>query len=125
MKSPGLPDIAAIERHIDQLRLGTSLRGVEGTVEGVLSIDGESVILRISGTESCVTLGPITAKVQWSPEKGRSHPLTRAEKSAFRGLRRRPDGERVEVIGPIVRSADAQTCSLQVRRFKVLKNTRL
>ena len=121
MKGPGLPDVSAIDRQLGELRLGATLRGVEATVEGVLSREGDSLILRISGTDSAIRLAPLTAKVQWNLDKKRGHPLTRAEKTAFTRLRNQRVGERVEVVGPLDMRAGADASSLQVRSYRILK----
>ena len=121
MKGPGLPDLSAIQRHLEELRLGAALRGTEATVEGVLSREGKSLILQISGTDSKIRLAAITSKIQWDLDKKRAHPITRAEKSALSRLRSRPDGERVEVVGPLDVRAGV-TPSLQVRSFRILRD---
>ena len=121
MKDSGLPDLAAIQRHLDELRLGAALRGVEATIEGVLSREGESLFLQIAGTDSRIRLAAITAKIQWNLDKKRAHPITRAEKSALSRLRGRPNGERIEIVGPLdVRSGAA--ASLQVRSYRIVRH---
>ena len=118
MKGSGLSDVGAISRHLDELRLGMSLRGIEAVVRGMLARHGDELVLLISGTQQSLTVRGLTSKVQWRLETKRAHPISRAERGAFGRLSRLTLGQAVEIVGTLEAEGKLPT-AIQVRSFKL------
>jgi hypothetical protein len=118
MKQQGLPDLAALARHVSELRLGASLGGVEASVAGTLEEQAGELVLQLPETGERLQLAPLRAKIQWSLETQREHPMSRREQTALARLR----GEfqrgtrRCEVVGPLVR--ENESVLLEVRSIR-------
>jgi hypothetical protein len=108
-------DLAA---HIESLRFGARLRGMEATVDGWLEKRGREFVLSVDGIAQPLRLAPLTAKVQWDRRKARSFPKTSAEENAFRRVAAQWRGARepVRIVGP-VRGHVLDETTLEVREF--------
>lgn len=123
LKEGRLPDIAALDRHILEMRSGARLRGVEATVLGRLVADKDRLSFLIAGSEASLALSPIRRKVQWDVAAKREQAITKEEKRAFDQLRAQtlPPETLLELIGPLEASKekDGKTyLTLQVRTFR-------
>ena len=119
MQDGRLPDIAGLERHLRNGRVGASLRGVEAIVEGSLAEEKGEILLRVSGTGQIVRLAPLRHKVQWDVAAKREQSPTDAERNAYVRLRARWRRQPlpVRVTGPLTQSPDARYYTLEVREF--------
>jgi hypothetical protein len=95
------------------------LRGVEGTVEGVLVDAGGRPALKISGSGEILPLAALEHKVQWDVPHNRVQAITDAERQAYDKLlaERAEHGARVRIVGPLVPGEDGRPPLLEVRQF--------
>ena len=124
LKQQQLPDLAALARHVSGLRLGASLGGVEASVAGMLEEQAGALVLQLPESGERLPLAPLRAKIQWSLEQRREHPMTRSEQTALERLRGQfqRGARRCEVVGPLVR--EGESLLLEVRSFRPIPDDR-
>lgn len=77
---------AQISKHVEDLHIGATLRGVEATVQGTVIRKGEDLLLRVSGLTQPLKLVPLCQKVQQNPATKAPQPITVRERHAYAGL---------------------------------------
>jgi hypothetical protein len=114
-----LPDLQKLSRHLDAMRVGAALRGVEMTADGALVEKDGEILLRISGAGEAVRLAALQRTVHWDVVRKQARKMSDAEQSACSRLRSewRVRPGRVRVTGPLVANAEAGICALEVRQF--------
>jgi hypothetical protein len=115
-----LPDVPAVARYLRECGAGTTLRGVEATVDGWLAEENGRLLLRVAGTGQTLRLAPLRRKVQWDVERSREQAFTGPERGAYECLRREVPGlcPPVRVTGPLVEGAAGDPYTLEVREFR-------
>src|SRR5688572_13259538 len=123
MREGRLPDVPALVRHLEEMRVGAALRGVEATAEGVLQEAEGELRLRISGTEQTVRLAPNKRTVYWDVARKREQKLGAGEQRACSRLRSEWRGRKtpVRIVGPLVEGAEGGLYTLEVRQFNWLR----
>ncbi len=118
MTEPGLPDLDALTRHLEQtMRVGATLRGVEAVITGRLSRRGDAMFLEIAGTPQTIRLTPLRHKVQWDVAAKREQAVTRAEKDAYTNLLAQGNTGTVRITGPLTPVEGETALTLEVRAF--------
>ena len=126
METARLPNLQALARHLQDMRVGARLRGVEATLDGRLTDApaGEPRI-RIAGSDQILVLHPLRRKVAWDVALGREQAATPEEAHAFdrlcrerasRGAAAAQTG--IEVVGTLVGDADGRPVAVEVRGFR-------
>jgi hypothetical protein len=95
------------------------LRGVEGTIEGVLvDVEGRPA-LKIPGSGEVLPLAALEHKVQWDVPHNRVQLITESERLAYERLvtERAQRGARVCIVGPLVPGEGGRPPLLEVRSF--------
>jgi hypothetical protein len=126
MKEGRIPEPSVVSRHLTDMGLGLTLRGMEATVEGELVQRDGALWLDDPGLGQPLQLGPLKGKVQWDLDKKRERPASRSERSAYDRLRKqRMNGqERYEVVGPLMIDEKTGLRSLEVRSFRMVRKER-
>jgi hypothetical protein len=115
----------ALARHLEAIRIGARLRGVEAVVEGRLELrDGRAVLVDAAAGQS-LRLAPLTTKVQWDLRRKQPIPATPSEQSAHGRLLTgiREGGAVVRVTGPLRRGSAADDVVIEVREFQRFTGT--
>jgi hypothetical protein len=113
MKEGRLPDLDALGRHLSEMRVGASLRGVEATIRGSISRNGETIWMAFGADRA--RLLPARRSVHRDVKRKQLIELTSEERAAHAQLVRRTHRV-LEVTGTLGRDNDGWT--LEVRRFK-------
>jgi hypothetical protein len=95
-------DPLSLSNHIYDIRVGARIRGVEATVAGVVEPSGTNFVLKLSGTNTVLTLAPLSRKIQ-NVAKKQPLPATPGEMKAFAELTKklkRP--RRATITGPLI-----------------------
>lgn len=121
MRDGRVPDLRALARHIFEIRVGASLRGLEATVEGIVAKDGDALLLRSSQAGEAFRLTPLERKIQWDPTTSREETSSADERSAFAKIEalstRSP--VRARVTGPVRDGAAGEARAVEVRSFVI------
>jgi len=127
-----LPDLTAIAKHIADMRVGATLRGVEVTLVGTLVEKSDEIFFRDANSGEMLRLLPLAHKVQWDVASDCELPMTEEEGASFVRLREQLHGRSrtsdwVQMVGPVVdgrpASGNGQSLAMQVREFSWLQDT--
>jgi len=123
MKDGALPDLKVWARQFPEIvGQAFTIRGVEVTIKGSLVEERGRFVLRVSGSNSVICLGPLEHKVQWDPGRKREEPLTNEEQQAYQRLidRMAKSGDRshkIRVTGPLQQRERGAPPILTIRDF--------
>jgi len=82
-KDRRIPAVKAVAKHIFDIRVGATLRGLEATVDGWVAREGGALVLRREDGDERFRLAPLTRKIQWDAASSRDQPPTEEERGAF------------------------------------------
>jgi hypothetical protein len=121
MRDDWIADPEMFQRNFLDMHIGVDVRGVEGTVDGKLEMQGTNLVLRWNGSSSALHLAPLQRKVQWDVQRKQPEAATSAEQQAFAELAAQfKKLGPVRVVGPMRNVANVQV--LEVRKFEPLEN---
>lgn len=121
-KNGQLLDLRLLAIHLVDIGVGARLRGVEATIDGVLTEHEGWPALLIDGWKDPIRLMPLTQIVQLDYDKRRARVPHRQEWEAYLRLAPRVNGKsqlQVEIVGPLVQDAADGKLRLQVRQFRM------
>lgn len=126
MQSGRLPDPGALDRHLREMRVGASLRGVEATADGVVTAGASGLMLKIARTGETLRLAPAAHSVYWDVARKRARPLLASERASYARLRGASarGARRVRVVGLLRKAPHGGASVLQVRSFLTLTRRR-
>jgi hypothetical protein len=119
LKNGRLMDPLTLSNHIFNIRVGARLRGLEAVIDGTLERQENHLLLRVSGSNTALSLAPLSRKVQLDTRKKSPEPPARSESKAYKSLltNSKASSRRVQIIGPLVKKEDGRLV-LEVRRFE-------
>ncbi len=112
----------ALIKHLDAMRVGVRLYGMEATIEGVIFERKGVFSLAISHSKEVLPLTVLTRKVQWDVAGNKASALTDDEKTAFARLKMQQWDSKtpVRITGAITQKDEKSSPVLEVRSFQTL-----
>jgi hypothetical protein len=111
---------AAVSKHLDAMRVGAQLYGMEATIEGRLVERKGALCLAVSGSKDVLQLASLTRKVQWDVAANKEYPLDDDEKTAFERLKKLPFNSKtlLRITGMLTAPTKNSLPTLEVRSFQ-------
>ncbi len=110
----------ALVKHLEEMRVGVRLYGMEATIEGIIIERKGILCLAISRSKDVLPLTELTRKAQWDVAANKESQLTDEEKTAFAWLNRQKWDSKtpVRIVGCITQKDAKSPLVLEVRSFQ-------
>ena len=110
----------ALIKHLDAMRVGVRLYGMEAVVEGIIIERKGILCLANSHSKDVLPLAELTRKVQWDVAANKADKLTDEEKTAFARLKtqKRDSKSLIRITGAITQKDEKSPMILEVRSFQ-------
>ena len=115
----------ALIKHLDAMRVGVRLYGMEAVIEGTIIERKGAFCLAVSHSKEILPLAELTRKVQWDVAGNKAAALTDEEKSAFARLKMQKWNSKmpVRITGAITQKDAKSPVVLEVRSFQTVWQT--
>lgn len=110
----------AVSKHLEAMRVGARLYGMEATIEGRIIERKGALCLAVSRSKEILTLAPLTRIVQWDVAGSKASPLSDEEKAAFARLKSQKPSSKIliRVTGTLTQTDPKSLSVLEVRSFQ-------